>query len=189
MRYRFEDCELDTDLFEMYRAGKVVKLEPQVFDVLVYLLQHRDRVVPKHELLDEVWGDHFVSESALSSRIKAARQAVGDDGRLQRCIRTVHGRGYRFVAHTDEITGDRDVTAAAPRAAAGDESAEAAAVPLTSPPRSGTPRATASTSPTRSRALATSTSCLSQVSSHTSCSTGPNHGMPISCTASAASAA
>ncbi len=128
MRYVFEDCELDTDVFELRRAGKPVKIEPQVFDVLVHLVRHRDRVVPKEELLDEVWGDRFVSESALSSRIKAARQALGDNGQLQRCIRTVHGRGYRFVATTDETSGDPRGTAAPSGAAGGVESAEAAAI-------------------------------------------------------------
>ena len=74
-------------------------VEPQVFDVLRYLVEHRERVVTKEELLDNIWGDRFVSESALTSRIKDARRAVGDDGQLQQVIRTVHGRGYRFVAH------------------------------------------------------------------------------------------
>ena len=68
-----------------------------MFDVLRYLVEHRDRVVPKEELLDNVWGDRFVSESALTSRIKAARQALGDSGRAQRVIATAHGRGYRFL--------------------------------------------------------------------------------------------
>jgi pimeloyl-ACP methyl ester carboxylesterase/DNA-binding winged helix-turn-helix (wHTH) protein len=102
MRYVFEDCELDTDAWELHRAGEPVKVEPQVFEVLVHLVCHRDRVVSKEELLDEVWGDRFVSESALTSRLKAARRAIGDDGRAQRLIRTVHGRGYRFVAPTVE---------------------------------------------------------------------------------------
>jgi DNA-binding winged helix-turn-helix (wHTH) protein/pimeloyl-ACP methyl ester carboxylesterase len=123
VRYLFEDCELDTDLFELRRAAEPVKIEPQVFDVLVHLVRHRDRVVPKEELLDEVWGDRFVSESALSSRVKAVRHALGDDGQLQRCIRTVHGRGYRFVAPVEEIAG----SVAANEVAAGDESEEEAA--------------------------------------------------------------
>lgn len=105
MRYTFEDCELDTDTFELWRSGLPVKVEPQVFDVLVYLVRNRERVVTKEELLDQVWGDRFVSESALTSRLKAARQALGDDGRSQRCIRTVHGRGYRFVVPV-EVLGD-----------------------------------------------------------------------------------
>ncbi len=94
---RFADCELDLGRFELRRAGQRVPMEPQVFDVLAYLVAHRDRLVPKEELLDEIWGDRFVSESALTSRIKAARQATGDDGEAQHTIRTVRGRGYMFV--------------------------------------------------------------------------------------------
>ncbi len=73
-------------------------LEPQVFDLLAYLAGQGDRLVTKDELLDEVWGHRFVAESTLTSRIKSARRAVGDTGRDQRVIRTVYGRGYRFVA-------------------------------------------------------------------------------------------
>ena len=96
--FEFDEFELDTGRFELRRRGEPCPVEPQVFDVLCVLVEHRDRVVPKEELLDRVWGDRFVSESALTSRIKAARQAVGDDGRAQRVIGTVHGRGYRFLA-------------------------------------------------------------------------------------------
>jgi pimeloyl-ACP methyl ester carboxylesterase/DNA-binding winged helix-turn-helix (wHTH) protein len=113
MRYVFEDCELDTDAYELRRGGKRVHIEPQVFDVLLHLVRHRDRVVSKDELLDAVWGDRFVSESALTSRLKAARQAVGDDGRSQRCITTVHSRGYRFVAPTGELSDDETTPASA----------------------------------------------------------------------------
>jgi DNA-binding winged helix-turn-helix (wHTH) protein/pimeloyl-ACP methyl ester carboxylesterase len=126
VRYVFEDCVLDTDVFELRRAGEQVRIEPQVFDVLVHLVRHRDRIVSKEELLDEVWGDRFVSESALTSRLKAARQALGDDGRLQRCIRTVHGRGYRFVAPTDEVIDDRGGSPATTGTAGGVQSLEAA---------------------------------------------------------------
>ncbi len=96
--YRFEDCTLDVGRFELTRAGEPVHVERQVFDVLAHLLAHRDRVVTKAELLDAVWGDRFVSDSAITSRLKAARRAVGDDGRRQGVIATVHGVGYRFVA-------------------------------------------------------------------------------------------
>lgn len=89
---------LEIERFELRRDGVSVHVEPQVFDVLAYLIEHRHRVVPKTELLDNVWGDRFVSESALSSRLKSARRAVGDDGASQRVIRTVFGRGYQFVA-------------------------------------------------------------------------------------------
>jgi len=99
---RFGDCELSVERIELRRGGEIVDLEPQVFDVLAYLLHHRERVVPKTELLDQVWGNRFVSESALSSRIKSARRAVGDTGRDQRVIKTIYGRGFRFVADMNE---------------------------------------------------------------------------------------
>jgi DNA-binding winged helix-turn-helix (wHTH) protein len=98
----FGDCELDLDRYELRRAGEAVPIEPQVFDVLAHLASHPERVVSKEELLDTVWGDRFVSESALTSRIKAARRAVGDDGTRQRVIATAHGRGYRLVAPVRE---------------------------------------------------------------------------------------
>ncbi len=105
MRLRFAGVEVDTDTYELRSGGRLVEVEPQVFDVLVHLISHRDRVVTKEELLDQVWGDRFVSESALTTRIKQVRQAVGDDGREQRVIRTAHGRGYRFVAPVTEAEG------------------------------------------------------------------------------------
>ncbi len=105
VRYRFRNLVIDTTRYELLLDGAVVHVEPQVFDVLSYLVGHRDRVVTKAELLDAVWGDQFVSESALTSRIKSARRAVGDTGRDQRIIKTVHGRGYQFVAAVDEEAG------------------------------------------------------------------------------------
>src|SRR5512134_1716812 len=105
MRYRFGGLELDTDAFELRSAGRAVEIEPQVFDLLAYLLAHRSRMASKEELLDEVWRSRFVSESALTTRIKQARQALGDDGRQQRMIKTVHGRGYRFVTDVVERSG------------------------------------------------------------------------------------
>ena len=95
--------ELDVEAFELRHNGEPVAVEPQVFDVLAYLVERRDRVVTKEEMLDNIWGDRFVSESALTSRLKSARRAVGDDGRAQAVIRTVHGRGYRFVAEVREM--------------------------------------------------------------------------------------
>lgn len=103
--FRFADCEVDVPRFELRRSGHAVHVEPQVFAVLVHLIEHRDRVVPKAELLDAVWGDRYVSESALTSRIRAIRRAVGDDGRRQRVVVTVHGVGYRFVASVEEAEG------------------------------------------------------------------------------------
>jgi DNA-binding winged helix-turn-helix (wHTH) protein len=86
-----EHIELDDALFELRRDGALMPLEPQTFDVLLYLVRHRDRVVPKEELMDGVWGGRFVTESAVTSRIKQIRRALGDDGHQQRVLRTVHG--------------------------------------------------------------------------------------------------
>jgi TolB-like protein len=98
MNYIFADCELDTQVIELRRAGAPVPLEPQVFDLLRYLVEHSDRAVTKDEIHEEIWQGRIVSESALSSRIKSARQAIGDNGRDQRMIKTIHGRGFRFIA-------------------------------------------------------------------------------------------
>ena len=106
MRYTFGDVVLDTDRFLLERGGEPQHVQPQVFDVLTHLVTNRSRVVPKTELLDTVWGDRFVSESTLTSRIKAARQVVGDDGIAQTVIKTVHGRGYRWVAEVGESTAE-----------------------------------------------------------------------------------
>ena len=81
----------------------MIRVEPQVFDVLTQLVSNHERFVTKEELFDSVWGGRFVGEAALTSRIKAARRALGDDGESQRYIRTVRGRGYQFVG-TDRPT-------------------------------------------------------------------------------------
>lgn len=102
MRIAFAGHEIDLRRQELRRAGEAVHVEPQVFDLLLHLVRHRDRVVGKDELLDVVWGGRIVSEAALSSRINAARKAVGDDGERQALIRTVHKRGFRFVGEVSE---------------------------------------------------------------------------------------
>ena len=102
MIYSFGRFVVDTGQIQLLDDDTVVHVEPQVFDVLRYLIENRDRVVTKQELLEEIWGGAFVGESALTSRIKTARQAVGDSGRAQGAIRTVHGRGYQFVAEVTE---------------------------------------------------------------------------------------
>jgi DNA-binding winged helix-turn-helix (wHTH) protein len=98
MLYRFQEYELDDRLYELRRTGVPVDLEQKVFDVHFYLLQHRDRVVPKDELLDKLWPGMVVGEAVLTRCITAARKALGDDGGRQDLIKTQHGRGYRFVA-------------------------------------------------------------------------------------------
>ena len=102
MLYRFHDYELDDSLYQLRRSGKPISVEPKVFDVLAYLLQHHDRVVSKDELLDKLWPGQVVSETALTRCIVAARKAVRDNGSKQRIIETHHGRGYRFVAEVAE---------------------------------------------------------------------------------------
>jgi DNA-binding winged helix-turn-helix (wHTH) protein len=108
--YVFGDVRFDLGRFELQREGVQQRVEPQVLEVLAYLIRHRDRLVGKHELMDEVWHDRFVSESAVTSRIKAARRVTGDDGERQSVIRTVHGRGYRFVARLAELPGPAATT-------------------------------------------------------------------------------
>ena len=89
---------------ELRRAGKSVHLEPQAFDLLVALVENRDRVLSKIDLLDGVWGHRFVSDANLTTRIKEVRRAVGDDGAQQHTIKNVRGRGYRFVADVELAT-------------------------------------------------------------------------------------
>jgi DNA-binding winged helix-turn-helix (wHTH) protein/pimeloyl-ACP methyl ester carboxylesterase len=97
MVYVFGDCELDSERRDLRRHGTAVHVEPQVFDVLQYLVRNGDRVVTKDELLQAVWNGRAVSDDALTSRIGAARRAIGDTGEQQRLIRTLPRRGFRFV--------------------------------------------------------------------------------------------
>src|SRR4029453_4792606 len=102
MRYLFDDYILDTQHYELHRAGARIHLRPKVFHVLAYLLAHRDRVVPKAELLEQVWPNQFIGDATLNSCIMAVRKALGDGGRAPRFLCTVHGEGYRFVAPVEE---------------------------------------------------------------------------------------
>jgi DNA-binding winged helix-turn-helix (wHTH) protein len=120
---------------ELRRGDDVVHVEPQVFDLLVHLMRNRDRVVSKDELFDTIWQGRIVSEAALSSRINAARKAVGDDGDRQDVIRTMHKRGFRFVAEVVELA---------------EEAAEDAA-PADPPPAPATQRARQEEAPSARR--------------------------------------
>lgn len=110
----FDCCSIDVERRELRRGGQLVAVEPQVFDVLVCLVRNRDRVVSRHDLLTAVWRGRIVSESTLSSRINAARSAIGDSGIEQRLIRTITRKGFRFVAEVQE--SDEPPTGASPRA-------------------------------------------------------------------------
>src|SRR5262245_4391797 len=102
MRLLFGDCVVDVERRELRRGGKAVHVEPQAFDLLIYLIGHRDRVVSKDELLEAVWNGRIVSDSALTTRINAARQAIGDSGTRQQLIQTLARRGFRFIADVAE---------------------------------------------------------------------------------------
>ena len=116
MPYAFGEYRLDLARRELRRGAEPVAMEPQVFDLLVYLVRHRDRVVGKDDLLQTIWGGRIVSESALTTRINAVRRAVGDSGDQQRLIRTFQRKGFRFVAEIEETPeggGHSDCTLAA----------------------------------------------------------------------------
>lgn len=113
MRFRFENHELESELRELTRDGVLVPMQPQVFDLLLFLVAQRDRVVSKDDLVAEVWGNRPISDSALNSRINAARKALGDDGKAQRLIRTIPRKGFRFVGECVELPPAGLSTAAA----------------------------------------------------------------------------
>ena len=102
MIYLFEDFELDPSKIELRRGGNAVPVEPQVFALLLLLAENRERLVTRDEIVEKVWDGRIVSDSALDSRVKSARRALGDDGKAQRFIRTIHGQGFRFVADVRE---------------------------------------------------------------------------------------
>lgn len=98
MIYVFRQFELDTDRMALRADGAAIAVEPQVFALLRLLIENRDRMVGKEEIVEKVWNGRIISDAAIASLIKSARQAIGDDGRAQALIRTVHGMGFSFVA-------------------------------------------------------------------------------------------
>jgi TolB-like protein/Tfp pilus assembly protein PilF len=112
--YQFGDCSLDTEGLELTRRGDLVALEPQVFRLIVCLIENRGRVVSKDELIDMVWDGRIVSDGALTTRINSARNAVGDDGKIQGVIKTFPRRGFRFVADVVEAGPVASAPAAEP---------------------------------------------------------------------------
>lgn len=129
MRVQFDRYSLDTARRELRAGSALISVQPQVFDVLVYLIENRDRVISKDDLIASVWNGRTVSESTLTSRINSARRAIGDDGEHQRLIRTVARKGIRFVGTVREILSSAGVAPQleapgqpAPRLAAHDRS-------------------------------------------------------------------
>ncbi|WRJ90550.1 winged helix-turn-helix domain-containing protein [Bradyrhizobium japonicum] len=111
MRYRFEEFAFDIDRRELHRGAEVVSITPQVFDLLEYLLRKRERVVSKDDLINAVWSGRIVSDAALTTRLNAARSAIGDSGEEQRLIKTLPRKGFRFVGQVQET---REVAASNP---------------------------------------------------------------------------
>ena len=121
---QFADCEIDVAGFVLRRGGAVCDVEPQVLELLLYLARNPDRLITKDDLIKHVWHGRIVSDTTVTSRIKSARAAIGDDGTQQKLIRTVHGRGVRFIgAVRIETRGAPDAGAnqSPPRAAAAPE--------------------------------------------------------------------
>ena len=114
MPYHFEDFALDGERRELRRGNELVPVEPQVFDLLQFLIRNRERVVSKDDLVDAVWQGRIVSDATLASRVNAARNALQDSGEEQRLVRTILRRGFRFVGTVREEGGpDDDGTGAA----------------------------------------------------------------------------
>ena len=119
MRYLFDDYTLDTERRELHRGAEIVPVTPQVFDLLAYLIHNRERVVSRESLIHAIWDGRIVSDAAVTTRLNAARSAIGDSGEQQRLIKTFPRRGFRFVGQVREAQGS--------------ESAQFAGEPLESP--------------------------------------------------------
>ena len=130
MRYAFDDFEVDLQLFELRRAGQRVHVEPKVFDLLVFLLEHAERVVTKRELLDAVWPGEHVVEAVLPTAVRRLRTALGQDSTADTPIATERGRGYRFAAPLRRLATATDMKAVNPP----DPEPQAAAPSAASPP-------------------------------------------------------
>src|SRR5262245_61084521 len=102
LRYLFEDCVLDADRRELHRGGNAISVTPQVFDLLIYLIRNRERVVSKDNLIAAIWAGRIVSDAALTTRINVARGAIGDSGDEQRLIKTLPRKGFRFIGSVRE---------------------------------------------------------------------------------------
>jgi TolB-like protein/DNA-binding winged helix-turn-helix (wHTH) protein len=100
--YRFDDFVVDPETWGLYRGGQEIHLEPVVLNLLIYLISHRERLVMRQELMDTVWGDTVISESAVNQAVARLRKALGDDSATPRYLETVHSKGYRFIAEVQE---------------------------------------------------------------------------------------
>ena len=102
LRYLFENYTFDTDQRELRRGAEIIPLAPQVFDLLDYLIRNRQHVVSKDDVIRAIWNGRAVSEAALTTRLNAVRNAIGDNGESQRLIKTLPRKGFRFVGAVQE---------------------------------------------------------------------------------------
>jgi len=112
MLYRFNDIEINVSQYEIRSKGKLLSVEPKVFDLIIYLIKHRDRLISRDELFEQIWHGREVSDTSLSNHIKSSRKILADNGELQKVIKTVRSRGYQFVAHIEEHSDDQHRTLA-----------------------------------------------------------------------------
>jgi DNA-binding winged helix-turn-helix (wHTH) protein len=96
LRYLFEEYAFDTDRRELHRGAEMVSVTPQVFDLLDYLIRNRERVVSKDDLINAIWSGRIISDAAVTTRLNAARSAIGDSGDEQRLIKTLPRKGFRL---------------------------------------------------------------------------------------------
>jgi DNA-binding winged helix-turn-helix (wHTH) protein/TolB-like protein/tetratricopeptide (TPR) repeat protein len=108
MLYRFNDIEIDLRQYEIRSQGKLLAVEPKVFDLIVYLIKHRDRLISRDELFEQIWHGRAVSDTSLSNHIKSSRKILGDNGELQKVIKTIRSRGYQFIANIEEQSDAQD---------------------------------------------------------------------------------
>ena len=106
--FQFDDVRVAPCAFKVWKAGRELALEPKTFNVLIYLIEHRERLVEKGELLDAVWKDTHVTENAMTREIAKLRKVLGDDPKGAKYIQTIHTRGYRFIAEVMEVSGARE---------------------------------------------------------------------------------
>ena len=114
-KFRIGEYVVDTARYRVSHGDVVVAVEPKVFDLLVHLIRHRDRVLTREELFQAVWDGREVSDATLSNHVRSARKALGDSGELQQTIQTVRGRGYQFVAPVIEVVEDAASAVVEPR--------------------------------------------------------------------------
>ena len=102
MLYRFNNIEIDTNNYSLLDKGKEISVEPQVFNLIVYLIKNKNKVVSRNEILEKLWQGRIVSDTSINNHIKSARKVLGDDGVKQTVIKTIHSRGYQFIADTND---------------------------------------------------------------------------------------